>query len=223
MVSRYYSEGLQAQDLKFWKEVEGGKKTQYIFRQEDTFYVLTTMDANRRGNFYAIHEAEVESVRKQLAEYKDIPDVFYCPNIFSFISNIGIPLPMHRGQTIDKKLIAYYVDRLTRICYILVAQGKLRKEKAGRRMYFRKCHKTLNQPLEEQTGYRNLYEPDQNKIKRKEVINQVPKSGGNTHVNQSNPPATIMEKCPYCRAQVLLKKFEKHKREKCPKRPGHSK
>lgn len=169
---------MEHRDLVFHKKVAGGRKSHYIFTQKNIFYVLTEQDEGSRGNFLAIARSEVEHVKNQISENR-IPGNFNCNDIYERI-NLAISL--------DKENISYYVDRLTRICYILCTESFLDFHKEANKVIFR----IVCDPLTFSTK----------KIQSKTVLTQS---------------VSAITSCPHCKVIVSKKNLGKHIRKKCKK------
>lgn len=123
---------LKEEPLLFWKSVKG-RKWHHIFKQNNTFYDLTTQDKGVRGNFFAIDIKTVDRVKEKLISLKTDQKLerFHCRDIYRKIQ-IDIDLP----KSADKRKVEYYTSRLTRICYVLVGQEFLEVEAVGKSIYF---------------------------------------------------------------------------------------
>lgn len=203
-------------NLKFWKEIKGGKKSHYIFTQEDTFFVLTDMDKEERGNFYAISLEEINCVRNQLCSNL-IPETFQCSKIFNFIDEIKGQKGYIKNKNKEPRFIT---DRLTRICYILTGMNLLKLEKYSGSVFFTKkelLHYQISKINSENENLESQYIPSKKRDLNDKPIKIEPiKNANHSKINlpKRKKPLT---KCPYCNTYISEKKYEKHIKFKCPK------
>jgi hypothetical protein len=172
---------VEYKDLVFYKKVSGGRKSHYIFTQKNIFYVLTEQDEGIRGNFLAIAKSEVEHVKIQIIENR-VPGNFNCNDIYERIQ-LGISL--------DRENPSYYVDRLTRVCYILYTQN------------FLTFHKEANKVIFERV--------------RDPLIFSARTVQNKTVLTKSSSAITS---CPHCKVIISKKNLGRHIRGKCPKLRG---
>jgi hypothetical protein len=153
---------MKLQNLQFYDVIKG-KKPHYIFKQDDVFYVMTSMDEDQRGNFVAIKLDEVNKVKARIKEL----------NLYSF----------HPKQI---NLYRYMPDeshrehRLRCICYILVADKSLEMEKAGRELHFRvlrKYHEQEDIQLKPKKVFSHTTEYDYYNNKKKQLNEEIIKRG----------------------------------------------
>ena len=208
---------MKLEDLQFWKRIEGGRKSHYIFKQDDLFYVFTDLDEGMRGNFICLSQTEIDKVREELSA-KIVPKRFRCRSIYQYVKGMDIQLSQGKDETEKQNYINYYVDRLTRICYILEGQGFLVQVKDGNVTYFYKYPEVSSQTINlQKKRLKNSVLPSATqKINKKIDLTKnlilFPKySGGKT---------TEKRICPYCNVSLNRNKFDKHTQQKCPKRPN---
>lgn len=117
-------------DLQFWTVVEG-RKPHWIYRQDGTYYIMTEMEEDSRGNFLTVDRIEVDRVRRELA-VDSIPKVFHCEEIYPAIRGL-------RGsERLKREDKDYFISRLRAVGYVLVGHGLLGIRKEGRKYYFTK-------------------------------------------------------------------------------------
>lgn len=136
---------MKPKDLIFWQEVKG-KKSHFIFKQEDIYYIFTTKEGDTRGNFLIISQIEVDSVLKQLFD-KIKRDTFHLRDIYQRIKGVDFPTQL-KDDNLD-----YFISRLRNICYILVAKNYLEIVKYGRSIYFSKTMELMKQTKTSNTAF----------------------------------------------------------------------
>lgn len=119
---------VKERDLKFWKVVDG-RKSHWIFRQDDQFFVMTDMEESTRGNFYIVDQQEVGRVQRELSA-PAISRIFHCEEIYGDIKGV------QGGEELKRTNKDHFIGRLRAIGYILAAAGLLGIMKEGRRYYF---------------------------------------------------------------------------------------
>lgn len=110
---------MQEDDLEF-VDVIVGRKPHYIFRQSDTYYVMTSLDDNSRGNFFAFSTGEVERVKKRIID----------KGLTSFHPK---QIDLYKFMEIEE----YREHRIRCICYVLVSQKEIYIADHGREIHFR--------------------------------------------------------------------------------------
>jgi hypothetical protein len=109
---------MRPKDLRFVCELEG-KKPQLVFEQDETYFVMTTMDNDERGNFFAVSNWDTEQV---LREADKLGSELFHPRELNLFKH---------------KEASYRESRIRAICYALVAQKQMMLEKVGREIQFR--------------------------------------------------------------------------------------
>lgn len=124
---------MNAQNLRFVAVIEA-RKPHLMFEQADAYYLFTSKEEDTRGSFYRVGRNELAVVEKQLAS-PTIDDCFHIDDIWHKIRGFA------RRSELKEREPEYVKSRLRNICYVLVAQGTLRLEKRGRRIFFCKRSK----------------------------------------------------------------------------------
>ncbi len=198
---------MRPKDLRFICEIDG-KKPQLVFEQDETYFVMTSMDDDERGNFIAISSWETEQV---LREVDKLGGQLFHPrevNLFRYISEAS-----------------YRESRIRAICYVLVAQKQMMHEKVGREIQFRSWR---------EYGYRSKPSASPKRSSREKPVQ--PATGPywsqefdyyEKKLEQSLPnqlvsghPEALYQTCQRCGAKVGAKKWKKHDSVRCPKLKG---
>jgi hypothetical protein len=124
---------MQENDLEFI-DVIVGRKPHYIFRQSDTYYVMTSLDSNSRGNFFAFSTGEVERVKNRIIER----------GLTSFHPK---QIDLYKFMEIEE----YREHRIRCICYVLVSQKEIYIADHGREIHFRTWNRFDSEVVREAT------------------------------------------------------------------------
>jgi hypothetical protein len=174
------------------------------------------MDKGDRGNFHAIKLEEVDCIRNQFCSNL-IPQTFQSSKIFGWISQIkGQEKNSIKNKEMEESFI---IDRLTRICYILVKMNLLKIEKQSGSVFFAKNLRLHNQIItidDKEELLNQQYKQISHRIISHKPIKIEIDPSKNSRINKKKKS---LKKCPYCNADVCTRKYEKHIKLRCPKRP----
>lgn len=195
---------MKSKSLEFYKQIEG-KKKHFIFKQDDVFYVMTSMDEDKRGNFFSISQFEINKLLR-------------------YIQNLNLSLfhpdEIDLFKEIEKE---YRTQRIRSICYILVGKDLLELEKYGREIYFRATNKILNKNVTSTNRVNDNLELKHidSKISNQSEWRLILESHSDTKndkENKSNKKRKTVTNCPFCGFPVRTDSLRTHKMKTCPKR-----
>lgn len=183
---------MKPKNLEYYYDVDG-RKPHFIFRQDDDFYVMTTLDDDTRGNFLVVSNDELEEVIDRIISLR--LDQFHPKeiNLYRYIKDNN-----HREQ------------RLRCICYVLVAQGYLMLEFVSREIQFAVSSKLRNlkpiNSLNLQQNQKN-YSPPRNEgcVDRNGKLQEIKNQASN--ILNSRILYCI---CPSCGTKMTKYRFTNH-------------
>lgn len=117
---------MNSKNLVFCGKVDG-KKPHFIFSQDGIYYVMTTMDKDLRGNFFAIQSHELKRLKTYLVKN----------SFFDFHpKDVSLYREIHEES--------YRSQRIRSLCYILVFERDLELKRVGREIHFQMTRKLFN-------------------------------------------------------------------------------
>lgn len=204
-------------DLQFWKSLDGGRKEHYIFKQQDTFYIITESDKGNRGRFHAIDQNEIDEIRIRLFS-KMVPKQFRPSAILRLIQYPEFCKKMGYVDISKDSWEEYCTDRLTRICYILSLQGYLIFEKFSGANHFLK-----NKPIEiisQKKAREAAKSKSENftETKVQAIQNLLKLSSTGTPLHLQGSRRNKRTKCPYCQCVLKASRLNSHLQSRCPEK-----
>ena len=110
------------------------RKPHLVFEQDDAYFLFTSKEEDSRGSFYRVGKDELEIVAHQLGD-DAVAKVFHIDDVWHRVRGFA------RRSELKEREPEFVKSRLRNICYLLVANGRLRTQKQGRRIFFEKTDK----------------------------------------------------------------------------------